>query len=212
LNEETKPLIICGTGGHAKVLANILVNSNEDIIGFIDPHPNNKKNIFGIKVLGDDSYLNNLSPEDVTLVNGLGSLPNQNNRSILAKRMRDMGFRFTRVIHQSAVIGAGVIMEEGVQVMAGVVIQPNVHIGEDTIINTGALIDHDCVIGRACHIAPGAICSGGVKINNEVHVGTGTNIIQNISIGNNTVIAAGSTIFEDIASNQKVIQKKFRKS
>lgn len=208
MSEENKPLIVCGTGGHAKVLANILVKSKKNFIGFIDPNPTNKKSIFGIEVLGDDSYLNNFSSDNINLVNGLGSLPNQDNRYALAKRMRDLGFRFSRVIHESAVIGSGVIIEEGVQIMAGVIIQPNVYIGKDTIINTGVILEHDCKIGDSCHIAPGVICCGGVNINNKVHIGTGSNIIQNISVGNNTVIAAGSTIFRDIASDQSVIQKK----
>jgi len=201
------PVIICGTGGHARVLADSLIKSDTQILGFITADKNQKDSIFGIEVLGDDSYLKNFSNEEILLINGIGSLPGEDRRLRLAKKMRRKGFSFASVVHISAIIGEGVKLEEGVQIMAGTVIQNNVSIGVDTIINTGALIDHDCKIGRDCHIAPGAVFSGGVIVKNGVHFGTGTKVIQNISVGEGSIIAAGSIIFRDVAAHKKIIQK-----
>ena len=201
------PVIICGTGGHARVLADSLIKSDTKILGFITTDQNQKDPIFGIEVLGDDSSLKNFSNEEIFLINGIGSIPGEDRRLRFANKMRNKGYSFASVVHISAIIGEGVNLEEGVQVMAGTVIQNNVSIGVDTIINTGALIDHDCKIGSGCHIAPGTVFSGGVIVKNGVHFGTGTKVIQNISIGKDSIIAAGSIIFRDVAAHEKIIQK-----
>ena len=90
--------------------------------------------------------------------------------------------------------------------MAGVIIQPGVKIGRNTIVNTGSIVDHDCTISDNCHIAPGVILNGGVSIGKNTHVGTGSSIIQSINIGSNSSIAAGSVIYKDVPDNTTLIQ------
>ena len=207
MNQDEKPVIICGAGGHARVIADSLIRSNRNVLGFIAPDAVEGEVISSLQMLGDDSYLDKYSADEILLANGIGSLPGEDGRSKFALKMRDNGYRFTTVVHSSAIIAEDVKLEEGVQIMAGSVIQNNVSIGTDTIINTGALIDHDCNIERDCHIAPGVVCSGGVFIDQGVHLGTGSKVIQNISLGKNSIIAAGSIIYKDVAANQKIIQK-----
>ncbi len=200
-------LVICGTGGHARILADILIKTDRKILGFITEDRSQIDPIFNIKILGDDSYLTNFSNQEVLLVNGIGSLPGDDIRYKFAKRMRKLGFSFASVVHLSSIIGEEVVLGEGVQLMAGAILQNNVRIGADTIVNTRASIDHDSRIGRDCHISPGVICCGGVNVSNGVHIGAGSIVIQNISIGENSIIAAGSTIFKDVSPGEKVIQK-----
>lgn len=199
------PIIILGAGGHAKVVAEALIQAGLEIKGLTSPDKNQNATFFGLKVLGTDEILSTFSPSEVMLANGIGALPGGKLRWQLAKRMREKGFMFTRVIHPSSVVALDVEFAEGVQIMAGTVIQTNVRIGTDSIINTGALIDHDCHIAENCHIAPGVVCSGGVKIRGETHLGTGATVVQNITIGRNTVIGAGSTIYRNVPANTKFI-------
>jgi UDP-perosamine 4-acetyltransferase len=207
LKKKDMALVICGTGGHARILADILIKTDRKILGFITEDRSQIDPIFNIKILGDDSYLTNFSNQEVLLVNGIGSLPGNDLRYKFAKKMRKIGFSFASVIHLSSIIGEEVVLDEGVQLMAGTVIQNNVRIGADTIINTRASVDHDSIIGRDCHISPGVICCGGVNVSNGVHIGAGSIVIQNISVGEKSIIAAGSTIFKDVSPGEKVIQK-----
>ena len=203
---RAKPLILLGTGGHAKVVAEALRLSGREILGVTDPNSSPGSNFFGVKVLGGDEAIYDYSPEEVELVNGVGALPGKARRWEIGEQMRRRGYRFASVIHPSAVIAKDVELSEGTQVMAGAVIQPSVKIGVDTIVNTGVCIDHDCEIGANCHLAPGVILSGEVYIGDSVHIGTGTSVIQKLNIGSGTFVAAGSILYKDIPAGVKYKQ------
>ncbi len=195
---RAKPLILLGTGGHAKVVAEALRLSGREILGVTDPNSSPGSNFFGVRVLGGDEAIYDYSPEEVELVNGVGALPGKVQRWEIGEQMRRRGYRFASVIHPSAVIAKDVELSEGTQVMAGAVIQPSVKIGVDTIVNTGVCIDHDCKIGANCHLAPGVVLSGGVNVGDYVHLGTAASVIQYMSIGCRAIVAAGSVVYKCI--------------
>jgi len=202
-----KPVIVLGAGGHAKVLIEALLLSGTEIIGITDPARLKGADYFGVKILGDDEQVLNYSPNEVELVNGIGSMPNNSVRRILNENMVSKGYIFSKVIHPSAVIARDVKISDGAQIMAGVVIQPSVRIGSSCIINTGVNVDHDCVVHDDCHLAPGVTLSGNVIIGKQTHIGTGTSIIQDITVGRNCVIAAGSIVYRDVPLNTQLIQQ-----
>jgi UDP-perosamine 4-acetyltransferase len=111
-------------------------------------------------------------------------------------------------IPPSAIIAADVFFDAGVQVMAGVVIQPGAKVGRSCIINTGVVIDHDCEINDDCHLAPGVTLSGGVVVGKRTHIGTGASVIQDIVIGEDSIVAAGSIVHENVESSTKYIQQR----
>jgi UDP-perosamine 4-acetyltransferase len=186
-----RPIIVLGAGGHARVLIDALQLINAEIIGITAPehcNPNDPP------YLGDDNAILTYAYSDILLVNGMGSLPGNNRRQEIFKQFHKLGYHFCSVIHPSATIASNVKIAEGVQIMAGAIIQPGVDIGQNSIINTGATIDHDCKIGEDVHIAPGSTLCGDITVGNRVHIGCGTTIIQNISIASDMQLAAGSLI------------------
>jgi sugar O-acyltransferase (sialic acid O-acetyltransferase NeuD family) len=212
LNSKKKnPVIIIGAGGHAKVLLDTLKLIKRNVIGLIAKDIVKGDILDGIKVLGDDQEIQFFSPDKVCLVNGVGSLPGNMLRWKLADKFRNKGFDFSQIIHPAACIAEDVIISQGVQVMAGSVLQPGVKIGEDCIINTGVLIDHDCHISANCHLSPGVTLCGGVRIGKNTHIGAGVTVIQGIEIGDNVIVAAGSVVFRNIKADQKFIQQRKEK-
>lgn len=200
----SKPIIILGAGGHAKVLIEALRQSGRTISGLLTTDPTlSGSNILGIPVLGSDEVINSFSPYDIRLVNGLGSVDLPLNRQRIFERFNCMGYKFATSIHPSAVIATDVLLGEGVQVMAGSVIQPGCRIGNNSIINTRASVDHDCTIGDHVHIAPGVTASGSVRIGSGSHIGTGATLIQGVAIGNGCLIAAGALVVKDICDGAK---------
>ena len=112
MSESTsKPIIILGAGGHAKVVADALIQAKYDILGFITPDKNHVDEIFGLPILGNDNEIDAYSTEEVLLVNGIGLLPHQNLRFIVADKMRKKGFKFVKVIHASSTISPNVKLE-----------------------------------------------------------------------------------------------------
>lgn len=203
---STLPIIVIGAGGHAKVLIDTLLDQNKNIIGIVDKEVSKTKNgLLGIQVLGTDDVVLQYQAEDISLVNGIGSVEHTHLRKNVNDHFKQRGYSFTRVIHSSAIIAKDVICGEGVQVMAGAIIQTGSRIGMNTIINTKASIDHDCKIGAHVHIAPGVTISGGVQIGDGVHIGTGATLIQGIKVGPNSVIGAGSVVIRDVMSGTAVV-------
>ena len=199
------PIVILGGGGHAKVLIDALLLCGATINGVLDPR-NAKGSVVlaDVRVIGDDTQLDSYDPKAILVVNGLGSLPGQTKRHELYQQLAERNYRFANVIHPTAIISNFAKLAEGVQVMAGSVIQAGTEIGSNTIINTRASIDHDCVIGKNVHIAPGAVLSGDVVVEDGVHIGTGASVIQGIRIGAGAVIGAGATVSKDVAAGETV--------
>lgn len=196
-----KPLIIIGNGGHASVLAEVLLVQGENILGFTAPAK--EENSFGLVYLGTDEVINEYSSDEILLVNGIGMLGPNSFREKLFSKFKEQGYSFKTVIHSSAIIAPSVKLTEGVQIMAGAIIQTGTKVADNTIINTGTIVDHDCQIGAHVHIAPGTKISGAVQIGHSTHIGTGTTIIQGIEIGENCLIGAGSVVIKNIKSYAK---------
>jgi UDP-perosamine 4-acetyltransferase len=192
-----RPIIILGAGGHARVLADTLMLLKTPVLGCVAPE-RPWKPISGVDYLGDDSVIGGYQTGDVALVNGVGSVGNPAARRSLFMRLLDAGYAFSSVIHPSTILGSDVELSEGVQLMAGVIIQAGCAIGKNVIVNTGARIDHDCEIGDDAHIAPGAVLSGNVKVGDRSHIGTGASVRQGVRVGADVVIGVGASVVSDI--------------
>lgn len=196
-----KPLIILGNGGHAGVLTETLLSQGEKIIGFTSP--TQEVNDFGLTYLGQDEVIYNYNEMEIELVLGIGMVNPGSIRESIFTKLKQKGYLFKSVIHSTAIISPSAKLGEGIQIMAGSVIQTRTSIADNTIVNTGALIDHDCQIGAHIHIAPGVNISGAVQIQNGTHIGTGTTIIQGIDIGENCLIGAGAVVVKNLKNNVK---------
>jgi UDP-perosamine 4-acetyltransferase len=158
-----------------------------------------------LDVLGNDSALDRLPPDRVALVLGIGQLATGNLRERLFAAWRVRGYDFPTLVHPSAWIAPGVVLGDGVQVMAGAVIQPGCEIGANSIVNTRAGVDHDCRIGRDVHIAPSAMLCGTVTVEDGAFIGAGATVIQGLSIGARAVVGAGVTLVRDLESMTTIL-------
>lgn len=147
----------------------------------------------------DEAQILTHHPDEVELINGIGSLPGNPLRAELFARYRALGYRFARVVSAKAMVSDYAVLEEGVQVMVGAIIQAGTRIGANSIINTGAIVEHDCMVGNNSHIAPRAVLCGDVTLGEYVHVGSAATIIQGVKVGNETVIGAGSILTSDLS-------------
>lgn len=200
------PVIILGAGGHAKVLIDALRLWSAELLGVTDADPGKKGQLLlGVPVIGNDEDIAQYPAETVRLVNGLGSVRVGPNRGRLFGCFKRDGYQFIHVIHPSAIIASDVVLSEGVQVMAGAIVQTGSRIGNNVIINTHAAVDHDCHIEDNVHISPGVTLSGGVLVGQNTHVGTGATVIQNIRIGSNCLVAAGAVVVRDVPDGATVV-------
>lgn len=205
----TQKCVVIGSGGHAKVLLDILLMKKTEIIvhGILDANSDRHgKSLYGIPIIGNDSWLVTAKKYNVShFVVGLGSVGDSN----LRERIYQLGITHQltplSIIHPSAIIAHHVELGTGVQIMANAVINTNTRIMDNVIINTGSIIEHDCVIGSHAHIATGAQLAGGVHIGQGTHVGAGATIRQSITVGDYAIIGLGAGVVNDIQSHTTVV-------
>lgn len=207
MSADARPLILLGAGGHARVMAALACAAGRSVLGVCDPAlaANSVARWENLNVLGDDGELDQLPPDRVALMLGVGQLAAGNLRARLYASWRARGYDFPALVHPAAWVAPGVVLGDGVQVMAGAVIQPNCEIGDNSIINTGASVDHDCRIGRDVHVAPGATLCGTVTIEDGAFIGAGATVIQGLRIGTRAVVGAGVTLVRDLAPSTTIL-------
>ncbi len=202
IKRDAKKVIIIGGGGHARVLYDILRMNSFSVMGYADRHP---KEDFDLKYLGDDqAIVNKYDPQQVRLVNGVGSIKQPVQHQEIYERFRNLGYRFCAVVHSQSIVSSYAQYGEGTQIIGGCVINAGTVIEENVVINTSASVDHDCFIRAHSHIAPGVIISGAVKIGRGCHIGCGATIIQGVSIGDGVIVGAGTLVLKNIQSGRTV--------
>jgi sugar O-acyltransferase (sialic acid O-acetyltransferase NeuD family) len=192
------PIVIFGSGGHGRVVADTLKVARAPLAGFLDDRP--PASLVGeIPLLGGRGRLE--EPEFLKNYEILVAIGEARLRRQLALLVLGRGGRLARAIHPNAVIAADVFIGEGTVVMAGVVVNTGSRIGRFVIVNTGATVDHDNLIEDGVHISPGCHLAGNVICRADAFIGTGASIIPRIEIGARAVIGAGAAVISDVPSD-----------
>lgn len=202
------PRVLIGFGGHGRVVFAALRAAGHRIAAIVDrkfgttglPPPH-------IPVIRDEDLLSTFKPEQVLLVQGIGSVNRITGNSLkrrVTEQLEVQGYKFVGLTHPHSFSDPASTIDLSAQIHAGAVLQPGVRIGRHSIVNTNASIDHDCDVSEYCHIAPGATVSGGVRVGAGSHLGTGCNVIQGVQIGSECLIAAGATVVRDVPDGSSV--------
>jgi len=191
-------VIIIGAGGHAKVIIDILkLDTKYEIVGLTDTNPDKQgTKILEVPVIGSDNILLDLIAQNIS--KAIIAIADNALRRQVFEKIRKFGFEFVNAIHPKTVISPSVKLGIGIAIMAGVVINPESVIKDNTIVNTGAKIDHECRILEHSHVAPGATLCGNVWVGEGAFIGAGSTVIQNVRVGDRAILGAGAVLTEDL--------------
>lgn len=197
-NPNDLPVVLLGAGDHAGVLIEALRLGGRRIVAIMDDdaslHGGERD---GVGIIGDDG-LAAYPPDAIELANAIGSVTPPRVRREMFERFKAKGYRFAIVVHPAAFVSPSADLGEGVQVMAGAVVQTRARLDDNCLVNTGATVDHDCVIAPHCHVAPGVTLCGDVHIGHTAHIGAGATVIQQRRIGCETLVGAGAVVVRDL--------------
>lgn len=198
-----KKLIIYGAS-YPDIL-NLIKSINEkekqwDVIGFLDDSAN-IRDIKGIPVLGDKSYIKNNNLQETYLFNNVYA--NTTSRKKVADLISNASTKIANLIHPSvevnnASLGKGIIINnytyigDSVTIHDHVAIRANCHIGHNSSIN------------KYSFIAPSACINGHCKIGEGVYFGSNSVMNERLNIGDWATIGSGSSVIRNINSNSKV--------
>ena len=198
MKTKVKKLLILGSGGHGKVVAEIASLMKQwDEIAFLDDKEGLKE-VNGYKVI---DKLKNYKLYKEEYKNAFVAIGNNKLRINLIENLLREGFEIPILIHPFTFISNNVKVDKGTVIMAGAVINTNSVIGKGCIINTSSSIDHDCILKDGVHISPGVHVGGTVNIGKCTWVCIGSSIANNITIGKNVIVAAGAAVIKDVPDN-----------
>lgn len=187
-----KKVLVLGTGGHAKVAADILLEMGYQVVGFLDDNSERHgQQVLGFPVLGSIGSWRDHGADSLAL--GIGA------NAIREKLMSEHAdAEFITLIHPRATVSRFAKVGAGSMIAFGACVGPDAVIGRGAIINTCASVDHDCVVGDFAHIAVGATLAGHVEVGRLALVGAGCATRPSVKIGERAVIGAGAAIVRDI--------------
>jgi sugar O-acyltransferase (sialic acid O-acetyltransferase NeuD family) len=189
-------ILIVGAGGHAKVVADILLCQGLFVLGFLDDDPGTwGHRRLGLPVLGAiDTYV---AHNPAGLVMGIGD--NRARQQVVQRLgLQAANLLTIQAIHPRATLARSAHVGRGVVVAAGAVINPDTRLGDYAIVNTGVTVDHDCVVEDYAHLAPGSHISGGVHIGIGALLGVGACAVPGRVVGEWAVVGAGAAVVRDI--------------
>lgn len=188
-----KSVVIIGTGGHGKVVADIVLKAGDKVFGFLDDNTLLPKIFIGFPVLGIvDDYKDYISAVEFIIAIGDASI-----RERISEKLN--GVDWYTAIHPSAVISdVDVLIGEGTVVMANAVVNSGSRIGTHCIINSGAVVEHDNVIENFVHISVGVKLGGTVHMGKSTWIGIGSSISNNVNICGKCMVGAGAVVIKDI--------------
>jgi len=188
-------VLIIGSGGHARVVADIL-SAMDGVrpIGYAsrDALPG-AKGPLGLPILGSDEDVSGI-PHDAIVV----AIGDTRTRYRVFSRLAAADETLFSAVHPSAIIAPDVVIGRGCMICAGVVINTGATIGEDTILNTGCTVDHDCVIGPHVHVAPGVNLAGNVQVGEGAFIGIGACAVPGVKIGPWATVGAGAAVIGNV--------------
>lgn len=208
LQTEILPVLFWGGTGQAKVLRPIIERSGHLLVVVIDDTPDLPRPFQDVDLrqgeVGFREWLEGRPGDRLGFAITIGN-PHGAVRLRLHDHLVSAGLVPVSAVHETAIIAEDCIIGEGIQVMAGAIIQPLVKIGRQCIINTKASIDHECVLGDGVEIAPGATLCGDVQVGDHAWIGAGATVLPRISIGKDAVVGAGAVVTRDVRPGETVI-------
>lgn len=194
-------VVIFGSGGHGRVLYDILRLNNVDVVGFLDDAPEKKgKKILDTTILGGQDSIDQLKREKKvdSVIVALAGVKANKLREDISKELEKKGLTVIGARHPRAIISPYADVHPTAQILVGAIVNPGARVSEGAIVNTYGVIDHDATVGKYAHVAPQAGLMGEVKVGDYCYIGANANIIQTLSVGNYSVVGAGAEVLENV--------------
>jgi sugar O-acyltransferase (sialic acid O-acetyltransferase NeuD family) len=198
-------MLVIGAKGFATQLADVLhqMDALKGLCFYDDVSTDLPEKFFSkYDILRNEEAAAAYFKKDNRFILGIG---NVHLRESLCKKMQQLGGQLTSIISPKAVIGHyQVLIENGVIILSGTVIESTCTIGTGSLLNLNCTIAHGSTIGRFCELSPGTHISGECSIGNFCTLGTGCILLPKIKIGNNVTVGAGAVVTKNIPDNTTV--------
>ena len=195
---EKEKLVIIGMGGHAGVIIDYILETDNFLIkGILDDQIKVTKFTYLGKI--NQSNLEKIKNEINSKV--IIAIGNNSIRKNIDEIIQKISMEPISFIHKTAYVSSTVKIGLGSIIFAKSVLNYNASIGRQVIINSGAIVEHDVVLEDYVQLAPNVSIAGNVNIGEGSIIGIGATIVPGIKIGSWCKIGAGAVVTRDIPNN-----------
>lgn len=186
---QKKKLIIIGSGGHGRSLAeSVLLGDQFELSGFVDDSWPQNKAVWSYPVLGDTSELSQYRAIAEWAIVAIG---NNKLRSKMLNQLSGAGFQLATVIHPAAIVSPSAMVGIGTAIMAGAIIGTEAELGVGVIVNSGANVDHHCKVGDFGHLGVNACMAGGSILEEGAWIQAGAALGYGVKVPMHQIIEPG---------------------
>lgn len=199
-------VLVYGASGHGRVVADSLMASGQQVVGFCDDDPHKRGIDVGwaprqggrtrsVVAVGHQEVVQLCREHGWVVALGIGS---NTARRLVHQRLERDGVEVVAVVHPMTFVSPMASLGAGTVVMAGTVVNANAVIGPGVILNTGCTVDHDNHVDAFAHISPGAHLGGNVRVGEGTHVGIGASVRNDVVVGRWSIVGAGAAVVTDL--------------
>jgi sugar O-acyltransferase (sialic acid O-acetyltransferase NeuD family) len=199
---SSERILIFGSSGHARSIAEILERLDYEIVGFIDSYLPKGQKVLNYKTIGNEKTLINCEKlyGTTNVAIGVGDIKGRYN--VVEKiRILNPNINFPAIISPEATISKYAKIGDGTVIFSNSLVNVECVIGKFCIINSASIVEHNTQIYDFCTISPGVNIGGNVIIDKFSFIGSSATIIQKRTIGKHAVIGAGATVTKNIPEN-----------
>lgn len=208
--EPRQPLVIFGAGGHAKTVIPVVhAMGCWDIVGLVvDFIENDTYDVMGCPVLlGQDQFL---SLRETGVKHAFIAIGENALRQKISKRVTGMGFELVNIVHPTALVMQGAMLEDGIFLNAYSIVGSEVKIARGVIAQPYVTVGHESQVGAYCQLSPGVRIGGACRIGERCFFGPNSVVYPKISIGDSAAVGANSVVNKDLFDCQTIVVKASR--
>lgn len=194
-----KKLIIFGIGQIAELTYDLVKQiQNLEVVAFTANRENiNSETFLKLPVYAIEEIKTKLNCNEYYFVTAISYKNVNENRENIYKKMKKENFKFTNIIHPSAICRFDEIGENNI-IFELNNFQKGVSIGNNCIFWSSNHIGHHSKISDNCFFSSHVVISGSVIIQENNFFGVNSTVRDNINIGKKCIIGADSLILKDL--------------
>lgn len=184
-------LLLVGAGGFGRVTLEHAVEQYD--CAFVDDGPELGTLVNGVAVIGRISDLQRLHDEAgyEQLVVTIG---NNKLREEIYRKAKAFGYSFPNIICTSAYVSRYAELGSGCVLLNNVVVQNGVHVGDGVLLNPGVEVHHDSFVDDYALIYTNSVVRTFANVGKRVRLGSNVSISNEVCVVDDSDIPNGTTL------------------
>lgn len=199
-----KPLVIFGAGSLAQLVRAYFLRDSDRAIAActVDRRYADSARLDGLPTVPFEELERSHPPDEYSLFVAVGYTDVNLRRAEIFEEGIRRGYELPTLVSSRADCWDDLRIGRNCLVFDGVVIEPNVEIGDGVIAWSGSQISHDSLIGDHCFLGPHAVVLGDASVGARSFVGGNATIRNGIRVAEDCVVGAGALITRDTVAGE----------